>query len=439
MAVMSVRVLLAGAAAAALVADLSCSSGGDTSPPPAPVIAMTASASGDGQTAQIGTLLTNPLRVLVTLSGAPQVGTTVSWAALGTGALVGAATSVTDASGIATMTWTLGSSVGAQTATASLAGASGSPVTFTATATALPVPLIAKTASNSGDAQNGTVGNPLANPLRVLVTLSGSAQVGTTVTWATAGTGAAVNPLTSVTDASGIATTTWTLNQTAGAQSATATLAGATGSPVQFTATAAPRAAAFLTLASGDAQSAVIGSPFANPLKVKAADQFGNGVSGETVTWAVATGSATVAPGSSSTDASGIAQASLTAGASAGPATVTATSGILSGSPVTFNATVATAPTTASVTVGPGILFKSVRNNSSNPAVDTVAVNGTVTWTWAAGSLPHGIQSTGSPSFTSQVGSQTAGTYQFTFTAAGTYTYQCTVHGIAMSGTIVVR
>ena len=387
----------------------------------------------------MGTALPNPLRVVVTLSGAAQAGKTVSWAAPGAGASVAPPTSVTDASGIATTTWTLGSTVGTQNATATLAGATGSPVTFSATASAAPVPVIEKAATASGDAQSGTVGFPLTNPLRVLVTLSGTAQAGTTVTWAAAGTGAAVNPLTSVTDVSGIATTTWTLGQTAGAQSATASLAGATGSPVQFTATAAARAAAFLSLASGDAQSAQVGSPFANPLRVKAADQFGNGVSGETVTWAVATGSATVAPASSNTDASGIAQASLTAGASAGPATVTATSGILSGSPVTFNATVAPLPTAASVTVGPGIIFTSVRNGSNNPAVDTVAVNGTVTWTWAAGSSSHGIGSTGSPSFTSQIGSQTTGTYSFTFTAAGTYTYDCTVHGVAMSGTIVVR
>ena len=38
----------------------------------------------------------------------------------------------------------------------------------------------------------------------------------------------------------------------------------------------------------------------------------------------------------------------------------------------------ASAPTTAAVTVG-DIFFKSDRNGSSNPAVDTVAVNGIVT------------------------------------------------------------
>jgi hypothetical protein len=86
------------------------------------------------------------------------------------------------------------------------------------------------------------------------------------------------------------------------------------------------------------------------------------------------------------------------------------------------------------------IFFTSVRNGSSNPAVDTVAVNGTVTWTWAAGeTLPHSVQSTGSPSFTSSaVQTGPGSTYQFTFTTPGTYQYDCAIHGTMMTGTIVV-
>jgi plastocyanin len=97
------------------------------------------------------------------------------------------------------------------------------------------------------------------------------------------------------------------------------------------------------------------------------------------------------------------------------------------------------APTTAAVTVG-DIFFKSVLNGSSNPAVDTVAVNGTVTWTWASSeSLPHSVQSMGSPSFTSSaVMTGPGNTYQFTFTTPGSYTYDCAIHGQLMTGTIVV-
>jgi plastocyanin len=93
-----------------------------------------------------------------------------------------------------------------------------------------------------------------------------------------------------------------------------------------------------------------------------------------------------------------------------------------------------------SVTVG-DIFFKSGNNGSSNPAVDTVPVGGTVTWTWAAGeSLPHSVQSLGSPSFASSaIQSGSGSSYKVTFPTAGTYQYDCAVHGKMMTGTIVVQ
>jgi plastocyanin len=168
-------------------------------------------------------------------------------------------------------------------------------------------------------------------------------------------------------------------------------------------------------------------------------DQFGNGVANTKVTWAVTSGSATLGADSSFSNSAGVATTTVTLGSTPGSVGVSATSTGLSGSPVAFGATAVAPPSAATVTVGPGVLFTSVRNGTSNPAVDTVAVNGTVTWSWASGSLSHGIGSTGTPSFTSQTSAQTSGTYQVTFTTAGTYTYDCIVHGTAMNGRIVVR
>ena len=91
-----------------------------------------------------------------------------------------------------------------------------------------------------------------------------------------------------------------------------------------------------------------------------------------------------------------------------------------------------------SVTVGPGIQFVSGHNGTMNPAVDTIPVGGTATWTWA-GSLPHSVQSVGSPSFASSGTLTGSGTYAITFPVAGTYQYDCAVHGSLMTGTIVVR
>jgi plastocyanin len=97
-------------------------------------------------------------------------------------------------------------------------------------------------------------------------------------------------------------------------------------------------------------------------------------------------------------------------------------------------------PLTAAVTVG-NISFKSGHNGSINPAVDTIAVGGTVTWTWVStGTVSHSIQSEGSPSFaSSDIKSGNGSTYQLQFSTPGIYQYDCAVHGAAMSGTIVVR
>ncbi|HTD70244.1 MAG TPA: plastocyanin/azurin family copper-binding protein [Gemmatimonadales bacterium] len=91
------------------------------------------------------------------------------------------------------------------------------------------------------------------------------------------------------------------------------------------------------------------------------------------------------------------------------------------------------------VTVG-NIFFRSVHNGSQNPAVDTIAAGDSITWAWnAAGS--HSIQSTGVPDIfrNSVVMSGANDTYTVTFRNPGTYTYQCGVHGAAMTGRIVVQ
>jgi len=99
-----------------------------------------------------------------------------------------------------------------------------------------------------------------------------------------------------------------------------------------------------------------------------------------------------------------------------------------------------TPPLTAAIAVG-NISFKSGHNGSVNPAVDTVAAGGTVTWTWTStGNVPHSVQSLGSPSFTSSaIETGDGSTHQVVFSTPGTYQYDCAVHGSMMTGTIVVR
>lgn len=85
--------------------------------------------------------------------------------------------------------------------------------------------------------------------------------------------------------------------------------------------------------------------------------------------------------------------------------------------------------------------FRSAHNGSQNQAVDTIAAGSSVTWSWnAAGS--HSIQSTGTAPeiFRSSVVMNAANaSYTVTFNTPGTYSYDCAVHGAAMSGRIVVQ
>ena len=55
-------------------------------------------------------------------------------------------------------------------------------------------PVIAKAAGNSGDGQNGTVGQPLADSFRVVVTQDGVAKAGVNVNWSTLAQGASLSP-----------------------------------------------------------------------------------------------------------------------------------------------------------------------------------------------------------------------------------------------------
>lgn len=292
-------------------------------------------------------------------------------------------------------------------------------------------PAIAR-ATPSGDGQSGIAGVALADPIRVVVTRGGQPEAGITVTWATSGAGATVSPASSATDAQGIASTAWTLTQTAGPAAATAAAAGATGSPVGFTATAVAGPAAELVLAGGNNQTGEPGEALAAQLRVKAEDQFGNAVAGVQVTWGVTAGGGSVAPPASTTDAAGIAATLFTLGPAEGAQGAQATVAGLAGSPVAFSATAAIA------VPGTGV---EVSNNEFTPAERTVPAGTTVVWTWTGtGAVSHSVRSNGTPSFPSSAVLTGSGqTYSHQFNTPGTYTYDCEVHGAAMTGTIVVQ
>ena len=155
------------------------------------------------------------------------------------------------------------------------------------------VTLVAKAiAMQSGDGQKAIIRTALAQPVVVKVTASdGIGVAGVNVGFAVATGGGSVGSATVVTDAAGLASTTWTRGAIVGEQTLTATAAGLTGSPITFKATARSVAPVRLSIASGPAATNGAGSPL--PVTVHALDAQGDVAKTftGTVTLALAAGS----------------------------------------------------------------------------------------------------------------------------------------------------
>jgi len=298
--------------------------------------------SGDAQSGAAGAALAQPFVVLVqNAASAPVAGVTVAWAVTAGGGTLSAPTSVTDASGHAQVTLTVGTTAGAgnQSVTAAVTGLAGSPVTFTASVTAAAAQQIAK---SSGDAQTATVNTALAQPIAVVVKDAfGNVKSGVTVNWAAAAGSGSTALASSVTNAAGIASTGWTIGTVAGAanQSATATAAGLSGSPLTFTASGTAGAPSALAIVSGDKQWATFGNSLPAPLVVSVKDGFGNPVEGASVSWVAANGGGSVSASSVATVANGTSSVMRTLGATVKAQTTIASVAGTTPASVTFAAT----------------------------------------------------------------------------------------------------
>ena len=322
----------AAASCLCLLAALGCGGGDLVLPTDTGPTSVDASA-GTGQTGTVGKPLADPIAVKVTdRQGQAVAAVRVAFATDGAaGSSVSPDTVLTDAAGLATAQWVLGSTAGSQTATATVVGLSLSEG-FTATATSGAAKTIAIV---TGDNQNAPAGTGLPEPLVVLVTDQfGNPVQGVEVSWtATTGT---VDPASVTTGAKGQAATQRVLGPTAGSQEATANANGLDGSPVTFTHVATAGSASSLRLVSGNNQNAAAGAALAQPLVVRLTDGDGNPIAGSPVSWVVGTGGGSIAP-SGDTDVDGKASAVFTLGPAAGANTVNA---VVSGvGVVTFTAT----------------------------------------------------------------------------------------------------
>lgn len=280
----------------------------------------------------------------------------------------------------------------------------------------------------TGDGQTGLVQTALANALRIVVLNDGNAEAGVAVNWSGSGTAAGFNPAAGTTDANGIASTTWTLPQEAGTPTAQVDVSGASGSPVVFSATARPGAATGVALVSGTGQAGGVGLPADDPMVVVVTDQYGNGISGVDVTWAVTQGFASV-PTVTQSGTNGRAEAIVVYGQLTGPITVTATVAGLGSVPFDLIA---------------GHLI-TVQNNQFVPSQLTISslLNAYVVWKWTPEARNHNVM----PDLIAPIrsGDPTDGphTYVFQFTARANYAFYCIVHGgpggQGMSGLVSVN
>ena len=219
-----------------------------------------------------------------------------------------------------------------------------------------------------GATQRGAAGQALAEPLVVRVEDGqGKPVAGAAVRFeVTAGTGQ-IDPATTVTDSSGIATARWTLGGT-GEQAVHATVQDMDSPPVEFHAVAenpstarsqpppssrranptpppAPTTSRRVARASAVSATTVEGTPGAalpTPLMVRATDASGRGVSGVRVQFTTRAGEGRVTPSTALTGADGTAAAEWVLGNANAQEVTARVDG--STSPIVFRATTSAAP-----------------------------------------------------------------------------------------------
>ena len=306
----------------------------------------------------------------------------------------------------ATITWTSGATgiatvsnsglvSGVALGTAVITAASGS-VNATSTITVTAVPPTLTTITISG-------GTTVVATSTLQLTAAPKDQNGNaiaaTVTWSSG--------------AAGVATVGNTTGLVTGVAAGSAVITATSGSvTANVTVTVTPQVLTTITVSGGTTVQA------GQTLQLIAAAKDQNGKPMTAVlTWASdATGVATV------NAASG-----LVTGVAAGSANITASSGGINGTAAITVTAAPVFPATASVSTGPGNVF--------TPASVDIAINGTVSWTFGA---THNVTFDAVSGAPANIGNSSGATVARTFSAAGTFTYQCTLHS-GMTAQVIVH
>lgn len=146
-----------------------------------------------------------------------------------------------------------------------------------------------------------------------------------------------------------------------------------------------PLIPALLESFGGTGQSARVGSPLPDSLRVRVSDAAGNDAAGVEVSWSVLDGGGTVSPATSRTGSDGVAAAEFTLGPAEGEQRAQASVGGLDGSPVVFTATATTTPPPPPIT----LTVAGGGNNVPERYTSDLWVHGSYAYTGTWGAFPR--------------------------------------------------
>jgi hypothetical protein len=328
--------------------------------------AITLSAGGAATVAQSATLQLSA--TVSNKSGIPLSGQSVVWSS----------SSPTVASISTTGLLAAGIIAGRTTVTASSGGVTSAPLVVavpagTAAAARVATDVFANPVVGStsviGVIATDSNGNPVPGCQVTFTLTAGGGAV-------SIGANASTSTLVATTDSAGVASVSWTLGRTVGANTLTAAAAGVAGPALTLTTTAIPGPPAAIARIGAAPSNIVAGQPAGSLIGVTVSDAMGNPIAGVSVAFAVTAGGGTVAPSNAITDALGQATTVFTTGPTVGTNTANATVAGLS--PLSIGTvTIAGAPQSLSI-VGPRVVVTDV-GGSLPLAVVTKDANGNVT------------------------------------------------------------
>lgn len=259
----------------------------------------------------------------------PEAGRVITWSKTGAGGSFSAATSVTDANGLATVDFTVGAGGVTHTVTATDGSAK--------TGTSSPI-LVQSSPPSPPTVDHYTVSASDYAPLdgtTIVITAqakdSGNtnvAEAGRVVTWSKSGTGGSFAAATSVTDASGVAT----VNFTVGAGGVTHTVTGTDGSaktgttsPITVLASSPPSPTVDHYLVTPSNVSPLAGAAITITAQAKDSSNVNVAEAGRVVSWIKTGAGGSFSSQTSVTNANGVATVTFTVGAAGVTHTVNAT------------------------------------------------------------------------------------------------------------------